>query len=180
MQILEFLQSTDSLNRRRARDYVLEALYLGAELVEGTAEYESFLGSVYADVYGEVEDSDRPLTAEAADYLKEILQAAAGGSIGPLSGLADFDGFSGGAYEEVSSLLGREGRSYLGVSGPIHSLVPSRSLADAFVNDEETARLNAYAARAPDTSTPVWDDPYPYPWEPLELRAPVWRSEQDL
>ena len=180
MEILDILQTSGSLTRRRARDYVLEALYLGTELLAATPEYESFVQSVYADLGNGAPTQDRPVSAEGTEYLREILQAATGGSRSALSGFVDYDGFSEAAYQEVSRLLGREGRSYLGISGPIQSLMPSRSRVSAFLADDELARTEVPSHRVSIGPPPLgWDDPYPYPWEPPEMRTPLLYPEEE-
>jgi len=166
VQVLDILQRERCLSTRLVHDYVLEALYLGPDLLEGTPEYEGFIRSLYAELAQPTGAAGDELGGETAYYLREILATAGGMPRGPLMGVEDFDGYSEEAYQEVQALLGRQGRSYLGLRGSAWSLKPSRTMISAFIHDEEAARAE-YARRAAGSGGPPVrrDEQYGSPWE---------------
>ena len=138
------------LTRRTVRQYVVQALYAGPDVAEGTPAYDAFERRLYRDIdraerllpeqRAAAGHADRTLDPESTDYLRRVLATAAGDSKRGLSRIpAPFDGFSSRAYHEVYGLLGSGGRSYLGLRGARESLVPSRWMVYARLVDEDDA-----------------------------------------
>jgi hypothetical protein len=184
--VLDVLRDHELLNERTGRRYVVEALYRGTEVREGTAAYDELMQSVYGEVFrsqartgghGATAPQEEALRSETADYLRQVISAATGARAGVSGVNGPFDGFSREAYDEVSEMLGRHGRRYLGASGRFESLMPGRSRVSAMLQDEAEAELRELRERMKDEGpfgpqelwkpTEPMTDPAPYPSGPV-------------
>jgi hypothetical protein len=175
LTLLEALRRHGALTPGNARRYVLEALYGGAEVKEGTPAYEALENRVYRSLTRTehrpaaetAEGNGDQLRPEAADYLGRILGEVAGSRRRCLSRFSTlFDGFSEEAHAEVAKLLGTYGRRYLGI-GRRDSLMPSATKVRAIRYDYDEA------PDAPDATASV--DPWGQGLEPsgLEPLQPI-------
>jgi hypothetical protein len=184
--VLDMLRDHGLLSERTARRYVLEALYRGTEVREGTAVYDELMQPVYGEVFrsqgriggrGATAPQEEALRSETADYLRQVISAATGARAGVSGVNGPFDGFSREAYDEVSEMLGRHGRRYLGASGRFESLMPGRSRVSAMLQDEAEAELRELREqledKGPFEQQELWKplepmaDPAPYPSGPM-------------
>jgi len=172
--VLDVLRDHGLLNERTARRYVMEALYRGTEVRKGTAGYDELMQSVYGEVFrsqarigggGATAPQEEALRSETADYLRQVVSAATGASASVSGVNGPFDGFSREAYDEVSEMLGRHGRRYLGASGRFESLMPGRSRVSAMLQDEAEAELRELRERmegkGPFEQQEQWKPPEP-------------------
>jgi len=141
---LDVLRKHGLLSRRTVAQYVLESLYAGPEVRQGTPAYQAIEESVYREVFDEMSGnsqpnnghSDEPLNCETGDYLRRVIATIYDRKHGLSRFDGDFKEFSEQAYEEVRKLLGNAGRRYLGISGKSRRLNPSECLITAIIYDE--------------------------------------------
>jgi len=137
LAFLEALRKHDTLTASSLQEYVLRSLYEGPDASEGTPRYAELERGLYQHIGASPEHPEDSLSAEVAAYLHDIISTALGHGKGGLPELfTPYDGYSRQAYEEVYRALGSVGRRYLGVSGLLPTLVPSR-LGKLRVREEE-------------------------------------------
>jgi hypothetical protein len=171
LTFLDALEGGGLLSRRTVAQYVLPALYGSRDVKEGTDGYRAIEGPLFSEVVEEMMDRrpralddprEEAVGSEAAMYLRGILEIATGDSRTrmPFRGYR-YDGFSRAAYEEVRRLLGRTGMDYLGVTGRHESLVPSSSMVNAMVIDDESEGIpySTYRRRVLCGDDPLGNDP---------------------
>jgi hypothetical protein len=139
LRLFDLLRSHGSLTKRTVRQYVMEALYSGTEVKEGKPAYDALKRVVYGEISKPLRSDQVRLRPETADYLRRIVSSVAGDENALFASYVPFDGYSRDAYEEVSDLLGKYGRRYLGISGPLESLLPDPRRVRAMLYDEMLA-----------------------------------------
>lgn len=141
---LDVLRKHGLLSRRTVAQYVLEPLYAGPEVREGTTAYQAIEESVYREVFDEMLGnrqpnngfSDEPISWETGDYLRRVIATVCDRRYSLSRFDGDYNEYSGQAYEEVRRLLGNAGRRYLGISGKSKRLNPSERMITAIIFDE--------------------------------------------
>lgn len=144
LSFLDVLRRHGLLSRRTVAQYVLEPLYAGPEIKEGTPAYQAIEESLYREVFDEMLGNrlpnkgipDEPLSCETGDYLRRVIATICDRKHGLSRFDGDYNGYSEEAYEEVRKLLGNTGRRYLGISGKSKRLNPSESMITAIIYDE--------------------------------------------
>jgi len=144
LRFLDVLRKHGLLSRRTVAQYVLEPLYAGPEVKEGTPAYQAIEESVYREVFDEMLGNrlpnkgipDEPLSCETGDYLRRVIATICDRKHGLSRFDGDYNEYSEQAYEEVRRLLGNAGRRYLGISNKSKRLNPSESMITAIIFDE--------------------------------------------
>ena len=143
---LDVLRKHGLLSRRTVAQYVLESLYAGPEVRQGTPAYQAIEESVYREVFDEMLGnrrlnkglSDKPLSCETGDYLRRVIATICDRKHGLSRFDGDYNEYSGQAYEEVRRLLGNTGRRYLGISSKSKRLNLSERMITAIIFDESS------------------------------------------
>jgi len=169
--VLDLLARYGAANRRTVEEYVMEALYAGAEMREGTPAYEGLLESAYREASGGPASADEPVSTETVVYLRRVLASAVDGRDGLMLLQGTHDGFSEAAYQEVYHLLGSRGRRFLGIRGQYESLVPDRRMVRAMLQDEFEAEVRELGHEAASSTEPSSGAPpgigEPDDWNPV-------------
>lgn len=143
VEVVDTLRQYGALNRRTMHTYIMEALYGGPDVVEGSPAYESLLRNVYRELRdhrgsGGDHPGDKPIGPETAGYLRDVLADAAGERL-PFSRLY-WDEVPEEVVQEVRSLLGRAGMQHLGIPRSAWQLKPDRRLTMVLQEEEAHAR----------------------------------------
>ncbi len=72
LQLLQVLRRHDAASRRTVREYVLPALYAGAELTLDSDEYAAAEDALYDELAADGSNGEDRLSAEATLYLGEL------------------------------------------------------------------------------------------------------------
>ena len=144
LRFLDVLRKHGLLSRGTVAQYVLEPLYAGPAIKEGTPAYQAIEESLYREVFDEMLGNrllnkgipDEPLSCETGDYLRRVIATICDRKHGLSRFDGDYNGYSEEAYEEVQRMLGNTGRRYLGISSKSKRLNPSERMITAIIFDE--------------------------------------------
>ena len=131
LDVMDILLNSRTVTPENVRRYVVPALTGGARMIEGSPEYDNYLREIYRDLrHGAIPSpaglngryGDNEIELETAIYLRTVIEEASKGRY--LGNFIIDPEEDGEVIHEVGTLLGREGRRYLGFDEIRYDFMP--------------------------------------------------------